>query len=117
VARRSRWILGILLVAVAAGVATCCGIRAFNPARQSPARIRASLLESTPPGTPYDDVVTFVKSRGWEYHLRGFTAKTLVVEYGEYWELTWWDKVEAHWLFNEQNRLMDIEIQVISDAR
>ena len=96
-------------------------MQTFQLDRHSSSRVRATLLESTPLGTPYQEVLTFVQDRGWRYTVheggeRDTKSSTIEAEYDKFWGCPWWDTVEAYWKFDEQNRLKEINIQIISDA-
>ena len=100
---------------------TCIGLRSFNPARQPPERIRYSLLESTPLGTPYEDVLAFVRTRGWRYRVLEpghgeIKHRSIEADYGEYYEFPFINTVEVYWKFDQHDRLKEIAIDIVSDA-
>ena len=136
-----------LFAAAAIGLLVCSGgCSAARPLHRSPASIRHSLLKRTPAGTPYEDVVAFLKRERWDFDSStnvpwiqypreprrpviycipdsaGFfpdqEVKTaLDVELGVYPALPIFDRhVEASWLFNADNQLLDIWVWKYSDS-
>jgi hypothetical protein len=99
--------------------------------RRSEQDIRKKLLRETPPGTPYQTVLDYVRKQGWPVteEPRGYEVKrlgstpakivgkrTIKAYLGGYQGMPWKKDVECFWAFDEQDKLIDIFVEKQADA-
>jgi hypothetical protein len=99
--------------------------------RRSESSIRKRLLRDTPRGSSYENVSSYLKSRGWPvqewsggYEIPNFehapsrkVGQRVIKAYlGHYQGLPWRVDVDCFWAFDERERLIDISIDKQTDA-
>ena len=88
------------------------------------------LLISTPLGTPMDDVLTFIRKKGWMIRMidtsQGFPdqrdgyqqtgSRHIEVYMGSYQGIPWRVDITVYWGFNDNSQLVDIWVWKTADA-
>lgn len=113
-----------LFAVLMAAVILLAGCSAARPLHRSEAKIRASLLERTPVGTPRSDVETFVAKQGWhrlDVAPRSGNVQTPIeVYFGEYFICGSWGfamrGVYGTWGFDSDGRIVDVKVRKANDA-
>jgi hypothetical protein len=128
---KRRWLLLFALVGVLAVMIFAITASLLNPLRKPPDQIRAYLLARTPLGTKKDDVRVLLQEKRWQrfpekpesgafsvYRRRhnGSGSRAIYAELGGYQGFPWWVSVSAIWVFDEEGKLIDVDIHKIHDS-
>ena len=115
--------IGLAVLAVVALIAGFAGVAISNdPIRQSDTDVRQWLLSKTPTGSHFSDVSSFLEHNGWhdERYQQRIPAPAaqpfLGGEIGNYQGIPWHTSVRAFWEFDDDGRLLDIQIERIKDS-
>src|SRR5262245_58809294 len=110
----------LLCLAVGLALASC------SLPRRSAQSIRGQILQHTPQGSGYTEVMKYVKTQGWPVSVQssGLEAKNIgmkparVVRHrvvqaylGHYNDLPWVVNVNCYWAFDEQDKLIDVFVE------
>lgn len=102
-----------------------------NPLRRTEPQIEAWLLRLAPPGTSHSQVLELIESRKWEIEASWY-VKTLVdrdpdypgvegtqvvhIDLGGYRGFPWHVDVDCFWGFDDDEKLIDVNVRRMADS-
>jgi hypothetical protein len=120
---RRPWIviLVLALIAIAASFVAVLTTQGHGLQYRSREQIVQTILEATPRGTSRQSVRSFVKSKGWGKGGRVFSSNgpdgepvdRISVYLGEAKGLIFDERVYAEWIFNAEDKLVDVDVYKI----